>query len=113
MVQKQSFEKQWWQICYLLVSSNDRVSMNSDGFKKDKNDTEKLLGVKFERKLTFDDNIWDISQKAGLKISASARVTPYIDIAKKPILMSNFFLVRSLVIALSFGWAIVVQRATK
>ena len=40
-----------------MVSSNDRVSMNSDGFKKDKNDTEKLLGVKFDRKLTFDDHI--------------------------------------------------------
>ena len=27
---------------------NDRVSMNVDGFKIDKNDTEKLLGVKFD-----------------------------------------------------------------
>ena len=30
--------------------------MNEDGFKMDKSDTEKLLGVKFDlKKLTFDD----------------------------------------------------------
>ena len=34
--------------CHLLVSTNDRVSVNVDGFKIDKSDTEKLLGVKFD-----------------------------------------------------------------
>ena len=34
--------------CHLLVSTNDRVSMNVDGFKIDTSDTEKLLGVKFD-----------------------------------------------------------------
>ena len=29
--------------------------MNVDGFKIDKSDTEKLVGVKFDKKLTFDD----------------------------------------------------------
>ena len=61
--------------CHLLVSTNDRVSINVDGFKIDKSDTEKLLGVKFDKKLTFDDQISDICKKAGRKISALARVT--------------------------------------
>ena len=43
--------------CHLLVSTNDRLSMNVHRFKINKNDTEKLLGVKFDRKLTFDDYI--------------------------------------------------------
>ena len=77
--------------CHLLVSTNDRVSMNVDGFKKDKSDTEKLLSVKFDKKLTFDDHISDICKKTGRKISALARVTPYIGIAKKRILMNAFF----------------------
>ena len=77
--------------CHLLVSTNDRVSMNVDGFKKGKSDTEKLLGVKFDKKLTFDDHISDICKKAGRKISALARVTPYMGIAKKNILMNAFF----------------------
>ena len=50
--------------CHLLVSANDRVSMYVDGFKIDKSDTEKLLGVKFDKKLTFDDHISDICKKS-------------------------------------------------
>ena len=35
---------------HLVVSSNNRVSVNIDGFKINKSDTEKLLGVKFAKK---------------------------------------------------------------
>ena len=74
-----------------MASTNDRVSMNVDGFKLDKSDTEKLLDEKFHKKLTFDDHISNISKKAGRKISALARVTPYMGIAKKRIPMNAFF----------------------
>ena len=66
----------------LLVSTNGRVTMNADGFKIDKSDTEKLLGVKFDKKLAFDDHISDICKKAGRKISALATVTPNMGITK-------------------------------
>ena len=62
--------------CHLLVSTNDRVSMNADGFKIDKSDTEKLLGVKFDKKLSFDDHFSEICKKAVRKISVLSRVTP-------------------------------------
>ena len=65
--------------------------MNGDGFKIDKSDTEKLLDEKFDKKLTFDYHISDICKKAGRKISALARVTRYMGIAKKRILMNAFF----------------------
>ena len=65
--------------------------MYVDGFKIDKSDTEKLLGVKFDKKFTFDDHISDICQKAVRKISALARVIPYIGTEKKRILMNAFF----------------------
>ena len=77
--------------CHLLVITNDRVSMNVDGFKIDKNDTEELLGVKLDRELTFDVCISDICKNAGRNISDFARVTPYMGIAKKRILMKAFF----------------------
>ena len=49
--------------------------MNVDRFKIDNSDTdEKLLGVKSDQKLTFDDHISDISKKAGRKISALAQL---------------------------------------
>ena len=75
--------------CHLLVSTNDRVSMNADGFKIDKSDAENYL--KFDKKLTFDDHISDICKKAGRKMSALDRVTPYMGIAKKRILMNPVF----------------------
>ena len=65
--------------------------MNVGGFKIDKSDTEKLLGVRFDKKSAFDDHISDICKKIGRKISALARVTPYMGIAKKRILMNTFF----------------------
>ena len=34
--------------CHMLVSINDRVSMNEDWFKLDKSDIEKLLVVQFD-----------------------------------------------------------------
>ena len=49
---------------HLLVRTSDRVSMNVDRFIEDKSDTEKLLGVKFDKKLAFDDHISDICKKA-------------------------------------------------
>ena len=63
--------------------------MNVDGFKINNCDTEKLSGVKFDKKLTFDDHISDICKKASRKISALARVTPYMRIAKKRILAQS------------------------
>ena len=62
----------------LLVSRNDRVSMNIDRSKIYKNDPEKLFSLKFDKKLTFDDHISDICKKAGRKISALARVTRHM-----------------------------------
>ena len=58
--------------------ANGRVSMNVDGFKIDK-------------KLTFDDHIFDICKKEDRKVSALPRVTPHIGIAKKRILMNAVF----------------------
>ena len=64
--------------------------MNGDGFKIDKSDTEKLLDETFDKKLTFDYHISDTCKKVGRKIYALARVTTYIRIAKKRILMNAF-----------------------
>ena len=41
--------------------------------------------------MAFDDHISDICKKAGGKISALAEVTPYMEIAKKSILMNTSF----------------------
>ena len=53
---------------------------------------EKLLGVKSDSKLTFDAHMNDIRKKAGLKLNALARITPYIDLTKKRLLLNGFFM---------------------
>ena len=88
---KNSLLKSNAEKCHLLVSTSNRVSINVDRFKIDKSGTIKLLGAKFDRNLTFNDEISDISQKADRKISALARVKLYMSIAKKRILMNAFF----------------------
>ena len=37
--------------------------MNVDGFEIDKSNTGKILGVKFDKKLIFDDHISDMCKK--------------------------------------------------
>ena len=76
---------------HLLVSTNDRVSMSVDGFKTGKNDTEKLLRVKLDRKITFHYHFSDIFNKAGRKFSALTGVTPYMIIVKESILINAVF----------------------
>ena len=77
--------------CHLLVSTNNSLSIDVTGYRINKSDTEKPLGVKIDKKLTFNDHISDIYIKGGRKISALARVTLYLGIAKKRILMNAFF----------------------
>jgi len=77
--------------CHVLISTNDNVDVNVSGFNITNSECEKLLGVKFDRNLNFDSHISDICKKASNKISALARVTPFMSIDKKKLLMNAFF----------------------
>ena len=59
-----------------LVSTSQEVSLNINTFKIKNSDFEKLLGVKFDSKLRFDQHITDLCRTASRKIHALARVTP-------------------------------------
>ena len=77
--------------CHLLVSTNNAINIKIETIDINNSTCEKLLGVKFNYKLTFDDYISELYKKASRKINASARVTSYMNIAKKRILMNAFF----------------------
>ena len=77
--------------CHLLVSTNNAINIKIGDIDINNSTCEKLLGVKFDYKLTFDDHISVLCKKASRKIHALARVTPYMNIAKKRILMGAFF----------------------
>ena len=58
--------------CHLLVSTNNTVKI--DIFN---NKSEKLSGVKFDHKLSFDDHISELCKKVSTKIHALSRVASY------------------------------------
>ena len=52
---------------------------------------EKLLGIKIDNKLTFDEHISGLCKKAANKLRALARVTSYMSLPKKKLLLNSFF----------------------
>ena len=59
---------------------------------------EKMLGINFDYKLKFTNHTEDICKKASQKLTALARIAPYMGIRKRRTLM-NVFLNHSLIIA--------------
>ena len=77
--------------CHFLVSTSQDVSLNVNNFKIKHSDCEKLLGVKFDSKLRFDQHITDFCRRASRKIHALARVTPFINLSIQHLPMNSFF----------------------
>ena len=77
--------------CHLLVSSSDAVNLRVREYDIKNSECEKLLGVKFDNKLTFEKHITDICRKASRKIYALARIAPYMDLPKRRMVMNAFF----------------------
>ena len=77
--------------CHVLVSTNKPVGIKVGDYTIDNSECEKLLGVKIDVNLNFNDHISDLCKKAGRKISALARVTPFMGLSKRKLLMNAFF----------------------
>ena len=52
---------------------------------------EKLLGIKVDSRLNFNEHLDGIIKKASRKINALSRITPFMNISKRRILMNSFF----------------------
>ena len=77
--------------CKLLVTKHeDEVSITLDKEVTKWNKTVKLLGIKIDNKLDFNENISNICKKASLKLHALARIAPYMNKEKLRILMKTF-----------------------
>ena len=51
---------------------------------------EKLIGIKLDTKLNFNEYLNDIN-KSSRKVNAFSRVVPYMSLSKRKILMNSFF----------------------
>ena len=84
---------------HLLVSSTDTVNLKVSEYDIRNSDCEKLLGVKFDNKLSFEKDITDICGKASTKTYTLARIAPYMDLSNRR-MIKNAFLIRSSIIIL-------------
>ena len=68
--------------CHLLVSGKNNVTMNASGFKIKNSECEKLLGIKVDCGLKFENYLDGVIKKASNKINALSRVTPFLNLSK-------------------------------
>ena len=74
--------------CHVLVSTNKSIGVNIGNYTIDNSECQRLLGVKIDLNLNFSDHISDLCKKASRKISALARVTPFMVLEKRKLIMN-------------------------
>ena len=77
--------------CHALVSTKTPLNIKIGEYTIDCSKCEKLLGVKIDVNLSFNDHISDLCKKASRKIYALARVAPFMSLGKRKLLMNVFF----------------------
>ena len=77
--------------CHLRVNGKNDVTMNASGCKIKNTECEKLLAIKVDCTLMFENYLDGVTKKTSNKINALFRVTPFMNLSKKKILMNSFF----------------------
>ena len=95
--------------CHLLMSTLTPISIKVKDYIIKNSDNEKLLGVTVDANLNFNCHLENILKKASKKVYVLARITPYMGIPKRKLLMNSFFLFHNLTIAHLLGCAIAVK----
>ena len=77
--------------CQLIVPKNNKeVIVNIDDKVITNEKSVKLLGIKIDKNLDFEDHVTSLCKKASQKLHALARVAPFIETIKLRILMKAF-----------------------
>ena len=77
--------------CHLLMSTLTSISIKVKNYIIKNSDNEKLLGVTVDANLNFNCHLENILKKASKKSHVLARITPYMSIPKRKLLMNSFF----------------------
>ena len=77
--------------CHLLISSASQSELRVGNVTIKSSICEKLLRIKIDNKLRLNAHAEDLCKKASRKIHALARVTPYMTVSKRRVLMNAFF----------------------
>ena len=76
--------------CHLLLSLSNNLEANIGGAIVKSSDNEKLLGVTIDNKLKFEKHVNNICDKASQKLNALARMSSYMDLHKRRLIMKAF-----------------------
>ena len=78
--------------CHLILSSpEDDIAFQIENSTIKCSKVKKLLGVHIDYKLEFDTHVETICKKAHRKLNALSRITNYMELPKRRILMNVFF----------------------
>ena len=78
--------------CNFMCSTSKKVSLIVENKEINISTHDRLLRVKIDLKLSFNNHIENISKKASLKLNALSRITPHLDFKKKKLLRNSFFI---------------------
>ena len=76
--------------CHLLVSSDESCTTKTEDFIIKNSTKEKLLGLKFDSYLSFENHVTSLCKKASQKLHALAIISHYMDLNKRRSLMKAF-----------------------
>ena len=78
--------------CHLMIFDHrcSKATVTVTNLTIGESDYEKLLGITFNKKLSFRKHVVDLCKKANQNLHALARLSTYIDPIKLEILMNSF-----------------------
>ena len=76
---------------HLLLSNSDvNLTANIEGLQVFNSKSEKLLGITIDNNLTFNEHVFNLCKKATQKLHALARVSGYMNLPQRRIIMKSF-----------------------
>ena len=73
-----------------MITTDANIKVNVNGTVISNSKSQKLLGIKIDKKLSFDDHVDTICQKVSKKIHALARISSYMSSEKLRTVMKAF-----------------------
>ena len=77
--------------CHPITSKWSCINLKIEDINIENRTCEKLLGVKVDNKLNFNEHLDGIIKKANRKISALSGIFPFMDLTKRHFLLNSFF----------------------
>ena len=76
--------------CNFMISSTGGSEITVGNTKIQNSESEKLLGVRIDKRLKFDNHVKSLCDKASQKVNALSRIAPFMKQEQKRIIMNSF-----------------------